>query len=78
MQKKPTDKFSKKETTASTSPYKKVEKRKKNPVLVAAAQRMFDRSVASKDKKFERKKFEEKGKLDNDIIDKKFLKSRNV
>ena len=51
MQKKPSDKSSKQGPKKSSIPYKKWEKKEKNPALVAAAKKMFDRTVADQEKR---------------------------
>ncbi|MFN8321880.1 MAG: pseudouridine synthase [Chitinophagales bacterium] len=68
MQKKSTDKSSKKESGSSSIPYKKWDKKEKNPVLVAAAKKMFERSVAGDAKKAAKKKLIATAEIENEGI----------
>jgi len=52
VQKKSSDKPFKKDTKTSSIPYKKWDKKKeKNPALVAAAKKMFERTASDNSKK---------------------------
>jgi hypothetical protein len=52
VQKKSSDKSSKPSSKSSSIPFKKWDKKKeKNPVLVAAAKKMFERSISDDAKK---------------------------
>lgn len=56
MHKKPSDKSFKKEDKPSVIPYKNREKKKGNPVLEAAAKKMFERAASPKRNKFDKSK----------------------
>ena len=51
MPKKNPDSYPKRDSKTSSIPYKKFDKKEKNPLLVAAAKKMFDRTAAFKEKK---------------------------
>ena len=72
MQKKTSDKSFKHEKKTSSIPYKKWEKKKKNPVLVAAAKKMFERTAAFKEKRAGEKS------ADNNGATKKFYTKKHI
>ena len=77
MQKKSSDKPFKKDAKTSSIPYKKWDKKKeKNPALVAAAKKMFERSAAH-DKKFSKKPVDS-DKPSKDFPNKKYINPREV
>ena len=72
MQKKTSDKSFKPEKKTSSIPYKKWEKKKKNPVLVAAAKKMFERTAGFKEKRAGEKS------ADNNGTTKKFYSKKHI
>lgn len=71
MQKKSTDESSKREKKPSSIPYKKWDKKKGNPVLEAAAKKMFERTEKAQEKKFEKKKSSGSNQTDKKFYGKK-------
>lgn len=65
MQKKISDKVKKKDDAGSSIPFKKTDKKKKNTALVAAAKKMFERSVEDNKHAFPKKKSTAPIKKDN-------------
>lgn len=78
MPKKPSDKAPKRETKTSSIPYKKWDKKKKNPALVAAAKKLLDRKPAFIKKDKDKTAAPQSEKLSKDFFNKKYLSEKEV